>query len=253
MKIAVFSRKGSALADLVGHYAMLNPVNEIEIVRVRKTPIQFFSFSKKIFQSTGILGLVYYLFTKMNETYLYKKKYQESDNRGKIVSHDFFENSEKLVDFLRVAKYDFVILGQVGIISKKVLQTLNSNVYNVHPAKLPNYPGYAEPAHSILVGDFESIGFTIHRVTHKLDAGPIMLFEKVPLKSGESLNGLLVRVRLTGYLKLIELIKTAELNSMESVSVNQNLQKFPYKTLIDWRKRLKLDSSYRKSNFHVNE
>ena len=253
MKIVIFSRKGSVLADLVGYYAMLNPINQIEIIKVRKTPSQFFSFFKKIFKKTGVLGLLYYIFTKMHETHLYKKEFKESGNRAKIVNHVFFENSQELVEFLKVAKYDVVILGQFGIINKKVLQVFNSNVFNVHPAKLPNYPGYAEPAHSLSVGDLESIGFTLHRVTHKLDAGPILLFERVPLKSGESLNGLLVRVRLAGYLRLLEFIETTELNSLESFPQNMNLHEYPYKTLINWRKRIELDCSYRKSSFHGDQ
>lgn len=68
-----------------------------------------------------------------------------------------------------------------------------SNFVNVHPSLLPYYRG-PEPAYWCLQEGEIATGFTIHRVTERIDDGPILYQEMVEMQPGDRATSLSQRI-----------------------------------------------------------
>ncbi len=71
-------------------------------------------------------------------------------------------------------------------------------IFNIHPSLLPQYGGkgmYGNHVHRAVLanGDSES-GCTVHFVTSEYDTGPIVLQERVPVRSDDTVESLAARV-----------------------------------------------------------
>ncbi len=87
---------------------------------------------------------------------------------------DWSELSLKLKD----KKIDFLfLLGFMKIVPERFIQEWSQKILNLHPSLLPNYKGLKAIERSFEEG--AAMGVTIHWVTPDLDAGPILLQEKV--------------------------------------------------------------------------
>jgi folate-dependent phosphoribosylglycinamide formyltransferase PurN len=81
----------------------------------------------------------------------------------------FNSDSNLLLECLSVEKFDLLVLGQNIVLPKEVLDAGLNRFVNVHPARLPQYRGYAEPAHAILAGKHEDVGYSLHLVSPQMD------------------------------------------------------------------------------------
>ncbi len=91
---------------------------------------------------------------------------------------------------LREAAPDLLVVVAYGeILRKHVLDLAPAGALNVHPSLLPRYRGSAPVRAAILNGDAET-GVTIMRLVRKLDAGPIVRQERVPLAGNEDAESL---------------------------------------------------------------
>ena len=89
------------------------------------------------------------------------------------------------------------LLGFMKIIPKEFVRKWHGSIINVHPSLLPAYPGLKSIERSFL--DNAPMGVTVHEVTEEVDAGEIILQEKLidrPQQSGLSLNELQFRIHL---------------------------------------------------------
>jgi methionyl-tRNA formyltransferase len=68
-----------------------------------------------------------------------------------------------------------------------------SSFVNVHPSLLPYYRG-PEPAYWCLANRETSTGFTIHRVTERIDDGPILYQQIVAVEPGDTPTSLSQRI-----------------------------------------------------------
>lgn len=68
------------------------------------------------------------------------------------------------------------------IIREEVLQLFPRGILNAHAGDLPRYRGNAAPNWAILNGE-PAVCLTIHEMVEQLDAGPIVLQERLPLTS----------------------------------------------------------------------
>jgi phosphoribosylglycinamide formyltransferase 1 len=117
--------------------------------------------------------------------------------RKKFASKTEFE--AKITEHLKQKKIDLIILaGYMRILSPEFVRAWQGKILNVHPSLLPKYPG----AHAIKEA-FEAkekeTGVTIHFVTAEVDAGPIILQRRVPIKVGDTLEALEARVHAAEY------------------------------------------------------
>jgi folate-dependent phosphoribosylglycinamide formyltransferase PurN len=146
--------------------------------------------------------------------HLYSKKLatkEPSPNLHSLSKMYFKENSEQLCAHLQKSKYRSIVLGKSGVLDKRVLQSGAFRFVNVHPAKLPEYRGYAEPAHALLLGKRSEVGFTIHCVEEGIDTGRSIEWVQVKFQKVGSLTELLALVRFQGFKRFLQTTKSASL------------------------------------------
>ena len=92
------------------------------------------------------------------------------------------ENNEEY-NFLKLLNPDLVIVVAYGqLISKNYLSLSKHGFINIHASLLPKWRGAAPIQRSIMNLDKET-GVTIMKIVEKLDAGPVMMQEKINVTS----------------------------------------------------------------------
>jgi len=86
-----------------------------------------------------------------------------------------------------------VLAGFMRILSPTFAQDYAGRMLNIHPSLLPRYPGLHTHARVLAAGDTEH-GASVHYVTGELDAGPLVLQGRVPVRPGDTPESLSARV-----------------------------------------------------------
>ena len=99
-----------------------------------------------------------------------------------------------IIGILRREKIDLIVLaGFMRILSPVFIRAYKNRIVNVHPSYLPAFKG----AHAIKDA-FEAkasfTGVTVHLVNEQIDAGRILVQEKIPLRRQDSLGILEARI-----------------------------------------------------------
>ena len=92
-----------------------------------------------------------------------------------------------------------VLAGWMLILGSGFLDRFPSRVINLHPALPGRFPGtdaIARAHHAFRRGEIDHTGVMVHRVVPEVDAGPVVLQEQVPIRSGETLAQLEERIHL---------------------------------------------------------
>ena len=79
-----------------------------------------------------------------------------------------------------------VLAGYMHLLTAPFLTRFPDRIVNVHPSLLPKFPG----AHAIddaLAAGVDATGVTVHLVDERLDSGPVIVQEAVPLEPRETL------------------------------------------------------------------
>ncbi|MDD5292032.1 MAG: phosphoribosylglycinamide formyltransferase [Candidatus Omnitrophica bacterium] len=101
-----------------------------------------------------------------------------------------------------------VLAGFMRIIGEDILREYKGKILNIHPALLPSFKG----AHGIKDAfDYgvKATGVTVHLVDDKMDHGPIILQEAIPVKGNDTLESLESRIHKVEhklYYKAIDLL-----------------------------------------------
>ncbi|MGP1953195.1 MAG: phosphoribosylglycinamide formyltransferase [Arsenophonus sp. ET-KM2-MAG3] len=97
----------------------------------------------------------------------------------------------------KIEKYQpnlIVLAGYMRILTSCFINHYLGKIINIHPSLLPKYPGLDTHRKVMENGDKEH-GTSIHFVTEKVDAGPIILQVKVPIFSKDKLQDIIARVQ----------------------------------------------------------
>lgn len=116
-----------------------------------------------------------------------------------IITSEEFPSREDYDTALKscIEKYSpnlIVMAGFMRILTSGFVKYFEGKLINIHPSLLPKYPGLNTHARVIEAGDKET-GSTVHFVTDKLDSGPIIAQEKIPVLPGETAESLQERVK----------------------------------------------------------
>lgn len=104
---------------------------------------------------------------------------------------------EEIQQGLRELEPNLMILaGYLEVLPTFVLE--ERLTINIHPSYLPEFPG-RDPQRQALEARAPFTGVTIHRVTTKVDAGPIIARYRVPVLESETLESLERRLKLASY------------------------------------------------------
>jgi phosphoribosylglycinamide formyltransferase-1 len=85
------------------------------------------------------------------------------------------------------------LAGFMRILSPAFVRRYAGRILNVHPALLPAFPG-AHALRDALAWGAKVTGVTVHFVDERVDHGPIILQEAVPIRPGDTETSLLRRV-----------------------------------------------------------
>ena len=120
----------------------------------------------------------------------------------KIINNFRFEDSQIddiTLSMLRNNKIDLIVLaGYMKKISKKVIESYNGKILNIHPALLPKFGGkgfYGIKVHEAVIKSKEKItGVTIHIVDHEYDTGSIIYKKEIPVLESDTAISIARRV-----------------------------------------------------------
>ena len=100
-----------------------------------------------------------------------------------------------MADWLQEQGVELVVLaGYMHLLTPHFLDRFPERVINVHPSLLPDFPGAHAVADQLAAGVGES-GCTVHVVIEEVDAGPILLQERVPVLPGDTVESLHERIK----------------------------------------------------------
>jgi methionyl-tRNA formyltransferase len=112
----------------------------------------------------------------------------------------------KEIQSLAALKPDIIIVAAYGqILPAAVLELPRYKCINIHPSLLPLYRGPSPVAAPILNGD-PVTGVTIMLIERKVDSGPILNQEEMPISDEDTTESLSERLAVMGARKLIETI-----------------------------------------------
>lgn len=99
---------------------------------------------------------------------------------------------------------DFIVLaGFLWKIPDYLISAFPDRIINIHPALLPKYGGkgmYGSFVHeSVIANEDAESGITIHVVNEHYDAGRVLFQYAIPIKSGETAEGLAAKIHELEY------------------------------------------------------
>jgi methionyl-tRNA formyltransferase len=132
-----------------------------------------------------------------------------------------------------------VVVSYGKILPHEVLDIPVKMIVNLHPSLLPEYRGASPVPFAIWEGKTET-GVTIARVSEKLDAGEIVLQEKVTIQSDEDAAALLDRLGEIGARLLVKSLDLIEKNKATLTPQDHSKTTYAGKLkkengLIDWK------------------
>ena len=167
-----------------------------------------------------------------------------SDIKKINVRHPETLNTDEELDFFKKIKPDIVVVAAYGqILPKKLLNIKKVKFINVHASLLPKWRGAAPIQRSIMNQDTET-GISIMKIIPKLDAGPVMMKDKIKISKDtnfENLSQDLSQLAAKMIIKSIKLIESGKANF-----TNQNEEEATYankiekkETKINWADKAK--------------
>ena len=99
-------------------------------------------------------------------------------------------NNKEAINKITTKKADILIVVAYGlIIPDEILNVYNGHIYNIHASLLPRWRGAAPIHRAIEAGDKEA-GITIMKIVNKLDAGPMIMKEKLSVSEEDTTDSL---------------------------------------------------------------
>ena len=97
------------------------------------------------------------------------------------------------LQFVRDFDPDYMLLAGTPMLKPSLYSLARHGAFNRHLGMLPEYKGSDNPVWALASNDPEHMGFSIHRVAEKVDAGDVVHLEHVPIARGERFVGYMSR------------------------------------------------------------
>tara|TARA_Y100000741_G_C18173055_1_gene526110 strand:+ start:336 stop:974 length:639 start_codon:yes stop_codon:yes gene_type:complete len=113
----------------------------------------------------------------------------------KVIDKDIIRdsklNGEFLIEILKIAKIDLIVLaGYLKMIPSNVISSYKNKIINIHPSLLPKFGGkgfYGMKVHRAVIDSKESFaGASVHFVDEVYDNGPIVMQEKIKVLDSDT-------------------------------------------------------------------
>jgi methionyl-tRNA formyltransferase len=121
-------------------------------------------------------------------------------------------------DFLLVACFPFRL-------SSQIIKWPKTACLNIHPSLLPKYRG-PEPIFWQLFNNEQQTGVSLHLMTHKFDAGPVVMQQAVPYGDGSHHHQIEISLASAGAKLFVHLLETA--TPVDKLLKNQSMEEASY-------------------------
>jgi phosphoribosylglycinamide formyltransferase 1 len=116
-----------------------------------------------------------------------------------IITREDFYNSNRVIDSLKNAHTDWIILaGFLWLIPESLIDAFPNKIINIHPALLPKFGGkgmYGGKVHEAVIASQEKeSGITIHYVNKEYDKGAIILQAKCAIEPADTAESLATKI-----------------------------------------------------------
>jgi phosphoribosylglycinamide formyltransferase 1 len=135
-----------------------------------------------------------------------------------VQREDFFSRLDfeaAIIQRLENYKIDFIALaGFMRLLSPDFVKRYRNRIMNIHPSLLPAFKG-AQAIRDAFGARVDSTGVTVHFIDEKVDHGPIILQQKIKIRSQDTLTSLERRIHLLEhklYPQAIKLFISGKLN-----------------------------------------
>jgi len=103
----------------------------------------------------------------------------------------------EIVRDIEKGRIDWIVLaGYMKILSPEFVSRFPGRIVNIHPSLLPAFPGKDAIGQAWRYG-VKVTGVTVHLVDEKVDHGPILAQEAIPIEKGETVESLESRIHET--------------------------------------------------------
>ena len=127
-----------------------------------------------------------------------------------VCQPEVLKNNTEVINKITSKKADILIVVAYGlIIPDEILNLYNGHIYNIHASLLPRWRGAAPIHRAIEVGDKET-GITIMKIVKQLDAGPMLMKEKVLIKEEDTTEILSKKLSELGASMITSLLENIE-------------------------------------------
>ena len=127
-----------------------------------------------------------------------------------VYQPEVLKNNKEALNKITSKKADILIVVAYGlIIPEEILNVFNGHIYNIHASLLPRWRGAAPIHRAIEAGDKET-GITIMKIVNQLDAGPMIMKEKVPISAEDTTDFLSKKLSKLGASMINALLKNIE-------------------------------------------
>ena len=127
-----------------------------------------------------------------------------------VYQPEVLTNNNEALNKITSKKADILIVVAYGlIIPEEILKLFNGHIYNIHASLLPRWRGAAPIHRAIEAGDKET-GITIMKIVNQLDAGPMIMKEKVPISAEDTTDFLSKKLSKLGASMINTLLNNIE-------------------------------------------
>jgi methionyl-tRNA formyltransferase len=127
-----------------------------------------------------------------------------------VYQPEVLRNNKEAINKITLKKADILIVVAYGlIIPDEILNAYNGHIYNIHASLLPRWRGAAPIHRAIEAGDKET-GITIMKIVNKLDAGPMIMKEKLSVSEEDTTRILSKKLSELGSSMITCLLKNIE-------------------------------------------
>ena len=138
---------------------------------------------------------------------------KKANSLGIPSCHIKSKDEDLIIRYFKGLDVDYIVLaGWMRILSSKFIQAFPDKIINIHPSLLPKYKGLNSIQRAMDNMDY-STGCTVHMVTEELDAGKILMQEKVPIHPYDSLKTLTMAVHQAEHRILPETLRNLNIDS----------------------------------------
>ena len=146
------------------------------------------------------------------------KKYCLKNNIPLYEPENF--KSQKNIDLIKNLNPDILVVAAYGIIlPRKILNIPKLEALNIHASLLPRWRGAAPIQHAILSGD-KVTGITIMKMIEQLDAGDIVLQEKIKIKDSDTSKNIHDNLSTLGGKLIFQVLSTIQ----KEGAISSNIQ-----------------------------